>query len=276
MVMRVSCAAKKQGEGGEFTDDFHDVQSGGKHYQGGSDQHTYNVGHEGNHREDFIGNVAKNVAGGDIWNQVSGLTGLIQGKKEAPQSYGGSNTKYDKVEEKKELFDLKKFAEWTKLIFNPIELCKSISAHFKIPLEKFIEQLGSHLVYGVQTVLQPLMVTIKIIEKVFVADACRLKIICKMGTHLEFIRSHVLKFSPGFLEGSTHIKALTDGIIGKDCEAVFPNCEPKLKKNFEDLKTDEKSYDSKVAGRSLSDVNRVSASETATTVTTVRKDKTIA
>lgn len=136
----------------------------------------------------------------------------------------------------------KDIGEWVKLIFNPIELVKAICVHFKLDLEKFTALVGKGMVFGVEALLTPLVITMKIIEKVFVPDACRLRFICKMGTHLEFIKEHVLKFSSNFLEGSSQIKAFSDGIVGRDCESAFPSCanggELKLKKPFEELKAE--------------------------------------
>lgn len=144
-----------------------------------------------------------------------------------------------KGEEKGEMFSLnplKNFGEVTKYLFNPFEMVKSISSHFKLPLDKFIEKIGNGLVLGVEALLHPIVVTVKIVEKVFVPDACRLKFFCSMGSHLNFIRDTVLKFSPSLLEGSSQLKALTDGIKGESCESVFSNCEMKLKKPFENLR----------------------------------------
>lgn len=130
--------------------------------------------------------------------------------------------------------------ELVKLIFNPVEFCKAIAKHFKLDLEKFFDVVGRGLIFGVEAILQPLVITLKITEKVFVPDSCRLRFLCKMGTHLEFIREHVLKFSTNFLEGSSQIKAFSDGIIGKDCDTAFHCGEggPKLKKQYEELKKD--------------------------------------
>lgn len=141
-----------------------------------------------------------------------------------------------KEEEAKELVHLKPH-EWFKLIFSPIELIKAIAAHFKLPLKGFVELITKGYFFAVEIVLSPVLVSLKIIEKVFVPDTCRLKFMCQIGTQLNLARDKVLQLSPHFIEGSHHVKALTDGIIGRDCDATFIACEPKLKKGFEELKT---------------------------------------
>lgn len=131
-----------------------------------------------------------------------------------------------------------KIGEWSKLIFNPFELAKSICQFFAIPLEKFLKLVGRPLILGTEALLFPLVVSAKIVEKVFAPDQCRLKFVCSMGKHLEFARETVLQFSPNFLEGSSHLKALSEGIIGRDCETIYKgtlDCKPRLTKPFEDL-----------------------------------------
>lgn len=213
-------------------------------------------------------NKGANPAGNVLAAGGNALSSLLGVKKEAPPAAGASQARSSKPEEKEkpagagaakveslgkpvsELVDkvveqksdmfslnpLKNLGDFTKYLFNPLELVKSISNHFKLPLDKFIEKLGNGLVLGVEALLHPIVVTMKIVEKVFVPDACRLKFFCSMGTHLKFIRESVLRFSPSLLEGSSQLKALTDGIKGESCESVFSNCEMKLKKPFESLR----------------------------------------
>lgn len=129
------------------------------------------------------------------------------------------------------------FHKFFDLLLKPAELIKAIAEHFALPLKEFFELLCKGLVFGVEVMLSPILVTIKIIEKVFVPDTCRLKFMCHIGTHLDVLREQALKFSPKFIETSAHIKAFTDGIVGRDCESTFIACEPKLKEPFAKLKT---------------------------------------
>jgi len=150
-------------------------------------------------------------------------------------------SKVVEVEEgKKEHHELKKLGDWAKLILNPFELVKVICAHFKIPVDKTVEKIGKGLVFGAEALLHPIVASFKIVEKVFVPDVCRLKFICRIGAdHFAFMRETMLKFSPSLLDGSTKIKAFSDGIIGRDCEVSFPNCDPTLKSPFAFLKNAE-------------------------------------
>lgn len=159
---------------------------------------------------------------------AGGQSNVAKEIKQETELYGGDKKPFFGLD-----FSLEKLSKY---IFNPFEFVKAIAIHFKIPLEKFLEAVGKPLVFGVEAFLQPIVIIIKIIEKVFVPDACRLKFFCQLGNKLDYIRDHVLKFSTHFLESTTHFKAFSDGVVGRDCEAIFPNCEPKLKKSFEELK----------------------------------------
>lgn len=126
-------------------------------------------------------------------------------------------------------------SEYTKLMLNPVALIKKISHEFNLPKSKLIEKVGKTLVFGAEALFSPVIACIKIIEKVFVPDACRLKFVCQFGGRLGFMRETMLKLSPGFIEGSSHLKALSYGIIGRDCAQTFADCEPTLRESYKDL-----------------------------------------
>ena len=139
------------------------------------------------------------------------------GPSEPAPTTGGSKNKGELAP----MYDL---AEYAKLIFSPFELVKKISDAFKLPQEKFIEKLGKGLVFGVEAMLTPLVASLKIIEKVFVPDHCRLKFVCLIGSKFSFVKDTITKFSPNLLGGSFHLKALTDGMAGQNCETLFKEC----------------------------------------------------
>lgn len=249
-LVSASLAAKKQGDQGEYEHE----PGHGEHGEHGYGEHE---GHDdygtGKH---ILSKIGENSYGSGITNILTGKNKVApqesapRSKSEAgkeiatvvgagPSAIAKEAVKENELAGKKDkgLFGLFSLEEWTKYLFNPFEFCKAIIEHFKLPMEKFLEILGKPLVFGIEAMLHPLVTIIKIVEKVFVPDVCRLKFLCKMGTHALLIKEHVLKFSSHFLEESLQIKALTDGIVGKDCEKLFPNCEPKLKKTFEDLKS---------------------------------------
>lgn len=255
LLALVACGAAQlsEDEGGEF-----DEILGG----GGKGVHK-GVGHKVGHGVGHL-NKAEHVGGGGLGgNGLGGLIGAMGGrlgdfghKSSAPLSSarleGASATGSGSVvgappsataaavvhkeEEKHGLFG-HHFHKFFELLLKPAEFIKAIAEHFALPLKEFFELVVKGLVFGVEVLLSPILVTIKIIEKVFVPDTCRLKFMCHIGTHLDALREHALKFSPKFIETSVHLKAFTDGIVGRDCESTFIACEPKLKEPFEKLKT---------------------------------------
>lgn len=168
--------------------------------------------------------------------------GALQFGENSKQEQSASTGPYESAttggsKNKGELAPMYDLAEYAKLIFSPFELVKKISDAFKLPQEKFIEKLGKGLVFGVEAMLTPLVASLKIIEKVFVPDHCRLKFVCVVGSKFGFVKDTITKFSPNLLGGSFHLKALTDGMAGQNCETLFKECEPRLKKPYEDLKS---------------------------------------
>lgn len=137
-----------------------------------------------------------------------------------------------------ELDIFKNPGELIKSLLNPIELVKAICAKYKLHSGKFIELVGKPLLFGMEAALSPFTITIKIIEKVFVPDSCRLHFICKIGSNISFIKDHIPKFSSNFGEGSSLIKAFGEGLLGEECASKFvcESGEPKLKKEYEGLK----------------------------------------
>jgi len=127
-----------------------------------------------------------------------------------------------------------------KHILNPVELIKAISIKFKINFGKLVKALGKPMVFGLEAALSPFTATIKIIEKVFVPDTCRMHFICRLGANISFLKEHVPKFSPKFGDGSVLIKAFGEGMLGGDCfkKFVCESGEPKLKKEFGGLSKD--------------------------------------
>lgn len=163
-----------------------------------------------------------------------GVAGTI--KEKVPSLVGGGASTIAKEiikEEKSDLFGLNGIGDWTKFILNPFELVKKIAEHFKIgSLDIFVQKIGGALLFGAEVFLQPLVFSLKIIEKLFVADHCRFRFMCKIGAQLSIMKNTILKFSPSFLSSTHTIKAFSDGIVGQECDSIFPQCEPKLKKNF--------------------------------------------
>lgn len=124
--------------------------------------------------------------------------------------------------------------DMNKYLANPMELVNAISRQFNIPREKIVEQLGGRFSFNMDTMLNPMVATIKVIEKTFVPDACRLRFFCQVGQRFSpHLRQHLGRISPQTLGGSAHVKALSQGISGSDCNLAFETCEPKLKKQFE-------------------------------------------
>lgn len=170
-------------------------------------QHQHQQGHE-QHHQDQQGPQA------------------LSGKYPSPQT----NNKGD-------LSPMFNLSEYAQLIFSPFELVKKISDAFKLPQEKLVERIGKGLIFGAESLLTPLIASLKIIEKVFVPDHCRLKLLCQIGSKFNFVKETILRFSPNLLHGSAHLKAITDGMTGQNCGQVFKDCEPKLKRSYEDLKS---------------------------------------
>lgn len=124
-----------------------------------------------------------------------------------------------------------KFTEWSKLIFKPFELVKAIATHFALDLDKFILTIGDGLVFGAEAVLTPYVASVKIIEKIFVPNACLLKFFCGIGKQFSIMKGAAVRFSP-FIDSSLSFKAFREGIVGLDCGFTYVACEPKLKKRF--------------------------------------------
>lgn len=129
-------------------------------------------------------------------------------------------------------------SEYAKLMLNPVALVKKISHDFQLPKNKLIEKVGKGLIFGTEALFSPVIACLKIIEKVFRPDACRLKYVCQFGSRLDFMKETIFKLSPNFLEGSSHLKALSYGITGRDCAQTFADCDPTLQDSYKDLKED--------------------------------------
>lgn len=132
-------------------------------------------------------------------------------------------------------------AEIIKLLLSPVEFCKRVAKHYKLRYEKFILLLKKGATFGLEVALQPALLTFKIMEKIFVPDACKLKLICKYAHPLSFTKEHLPKFSSKFLDSSHIVKAMNDGLHGHDCEVIYSGCgkngSPKLKKEYEQHNT---------------------------------------
>lgn len=185
--------------------------------------------------------------GGGLLSGLPGMSNLMSGTGKGGVEATGQEGKNSTGDG-----SVKPMNDWAKLILNPVELVKAIGEFYKIPFDKFIEKIGTVIIFGTEVMLSPVVVSLKIIEKIFVPDACRLKFVCKIGGYLTIFKEPVLKFSPTFLEGSAQLKALTDGIVGRDCETAF-TCgggEPKLKKPFEQLRGADNKYEAAASNNS--------------------------
>lgn len=188
----------------------------------------------GNYQEQSAGDLLESI--GELTAGKKGLAGALFGGTPAK---GLGQGEPPKTEGPEQTFDLEPVREWLKLALNPAELVRAIGRHFKLDPERFVAAVGTGLVFGLESAMTPLVVTLKVVERVFVPNVCRLRFICRMGSHLEFVRENVLRFSPNFLEGSSQVKAFAEGVAGRDCEVLFPCAgagEPKLRKQFEELK----------------------------------------
>lgn len=159
--------------------------------------------------------------------------GKHEGSATPVPSYPAADKNKQKPGDAPMMFDLSQLAQQ---IFSPFELVRKIADIFKISQEKLVEKLGKGLVFGAEALLTPVVASLKIIEKIFVPDACRMKLLCQIGNKFGFVKDTVTKFSPNLLRGSAHTKALTEGISGQNCDHIFKECgEPKLKKPYDEL-----------------------------------------
>lgn len=123
-----------------------------------------------------------------------------------------------------------------KILSNPTELLDLIAKHFNLDAEKLKAQVGKSVTLGTETLISPALVGVQIIEKVFVPDKCRLKLMCNLGRYVTGMRNDsIFRFQPKHTESSHYMRAFTQGFHGNDCEGAFPQCEPKLQKPYEDF-----------------------------------------
>lgn len=211
--------------------------SGGQPGLNGLASNIGNFGNFGNQLTDFISKAAGGKSASAPLNSArlegsaSAGSGAVIGA--APSAVAAAVAHEEKHHQHCLGHEFHKFFE---LLLKPLELLKAIAEHFMLPFKAFVDLVLKGMVFGVEVAFSPLLVTFRIIEKVFVPDACRLRLMCQIGLHLKALKETVLLYTPHFLETSAHIKALSDGIVGRDCEATFIACEPKLKKPFEELK----------------------------------------
>lgn len=171
-------------------------------------------------------------------------------KKEAKREEALSNPIQKKEEIREDLFDLKNPGEFLLLLLNPLELIDRIVVTFKLDKNEFFKVLSEQVQIGFEIALQPALLSVKITEKVFVPDTCKLKFICDLAKPVAILKGKkVPKLSPGFLDGANSIKALTDGLSGRQCDLLYPCTEssPKLKKEYLDLKKQSYRNDEKAA-----------------------------
>lgn len=140
---------------------------------------------------------------------------------------------------KDNLFQLKGAGSFMSILSKPNEMLKLIAKHFNLDQEKLKKQIGQSISLGAESIISPALVGIQIIEKVFVPDHCRLKLMCQAGAYvtarLQGNNSLMFKLQPKHIESSHFVRAFSEGHGGKDCEGAFPNCEPRLQKPYEDL-----------------------------------------
>lgn len=148
-------------------------------------------------------------------------------------------------------------SELIKLLLNPFELCAQIAEHFKLAIEKFFPLVIKSMNSGLELAVHPVVLSLKIIEKIFVADQCKLNFVCKLANHLSFSKDIMpTTISDRVLNESKVFKALCDGIYGRHCESIYPcDGEPQLKEEYKSQGEEKHQYDE--------------ASTTATTMRTI-------
>lgn len=165
-------------------------------------------------------------------------------KTNTVQSVRGSSletasvTQQASTSQQSNFFSIKGSEKLFSILSKPDEMLKLIAKHFNLDHEKLKKQVGQSVSLGAETVISRALVGIQIIEKVFVPDNCRLKLMCQAGAYVTARlqgSSLLLKLQPKHIESSHFVRAFSEGGGGKDCEGAFPNCEPKLQKPYEDL-----------------------------------------
>lgn len=133
-------------------------------------------------------------------------------------------------------FDFKTLENVADILSQPLKLAKLISKMYNVQFHRLVKFVGKSIVIGSESIARPIISSIKILEKVFRPDACMLQKICQIGHHLRMLRRNVLLISPGLLEESDFVKAITGGIIGDNCKLVYDNChlnvKPELKYDY--------------------------------------------
>lgn len=165
-----------------------------------------------------------------------GLGGDAAGGKGAAKSEGGkSGESGGEVSRHGDegFLGIKDPAEIIKLLLNPFEFCAKIAEHFKLHFEKFFPMVSKGVNFGLELAIQPMILSLKIIEKVFVPDTCKLRYVCRLTKHMSFSKEYIPTVSEKVLGESKMFRAMNDGIRGNDCEAVYVcEGEPKIKDEF--------------------------------------------
>lgn len=139
-------------------------------------------------------------------------------------------------EESSSIFSKGGSEKMVKLMSNPSELLDVIAKHFNLDSVKLKEQVGRSVSLGTETLMSPALIGVQIIEKVFVPDKCRLKLMCNVGRSITKIRNDsIFRIQPKHTDSSHYMRAFTQGFHGNDCEGAFPNCEPTLQKPYENF-----------------------------------------
>jgi hypothetical protein len=174
---------------------------------------------------------------------------VVSGSSGDTGSTGGSSSNSgDKrgAKEKGGFLGMKDPMDFFKLMLNPMELMNRIARAFNLDRGEFTQAVGRGMNFGLETALQPPIVCVKIIEKVFVPDTCKLKFVCDMGKQMAMFKGQLPKFPDSYFEGAATAKALYDGASGRDCDHTYA-CDsgegPKLKKEFAGLKQKQFSND---------------------------------
>lgn len=108
-----------------------------------------------------------------------------------------------------------------KFMSNPSGLVDYVSTTFKLPKDKLNALLGEELLAKDG---HPLSKSMKILEKLFVPNECRLKVLCQVGIQLGQFKEHLGKIPPQWFEGSGYYKALSHGLTGQDCLVAYATC----------------------------------------------------